>query len=82
MRLIYAILIGFLGSQTIWGQTLYFPPTTGNTWQTQSPTELGWCSDEIDPLVNFLATTNTKAFMVLKDGKIVNRAIFWHFYAR
>jgi CubicO group peptidase (beta-lactamase class C family) len=79
MRLIYAILIGFLGSQTIWGQTLYFPPTTGNTWQTQSPTELGWCNDQIDPLVNFLATTNTKAFMVLKDGKIVIEQYFGTF---
>lgn len=79
MRLIYAILIGFLVSQTIWGQTLYFPPTTGNTWQAQSPTELGWCNDQIDPLVSFLASTNTKAFIVLKDGKIVIEQYFGTF---
>jgi CubicO group peptidase (beta-lactamase class C family) len=50
---------------------LYFPPTTGNSWDTISPTSLGWCQDKIDTLLNFLDTKNTKAFIVLKDGKIV-----------
>jgi len=50
---------------------LYFPPTTGNSWDTLSPSSLGWCQDKIDTLLNFLDSKNTKAFIVLKDGKIV-----------
>ncbi len=50
---------------------MYFPPTTGNSWDTLSPSSLGWCQDKIDTLLNFLDSKNTKAFIVLKDGKIV-----------
>lgn len=50
---------------------MYFPPTTGNSWDTLSPASLGWCQDKIDTLLNFLDSKNTKAFIVLKDGKIV-----------
>ena len=50
---------------------LYFPPTTGNSWDTLSPSSLGWCQHKIDTLLNFLDSKNTKAFIVLKDGKIV-----------
>ena len=52
-------------------QSLYFPPISGNTWETTSPDSLGWCTDKIDPLFDFLKLKNTKAFIVLKDGKIV-----------
>lgn len=38
---------------------------------TLSPASLGWCHDKIDTLLNFLDSKNTKAFIVLKDGKIV-----------
>ncbi len=50
---------------------LYFPPISGNAWDTISPTSLGWCLDKIDTLSNYLEANNTKAFLVLKDGKIV-----------
>lgn len=65
--------------QSIFAQTLYFPPTTGNTWQTITPATLGWCEEQIPPLVTFLGTTNTKAFIVLKDGKIVMEQYFGTF---
>lgn len=51
-------------------QNLYFPPLNGNTWETVSPASLGWCEDKIDILHNYLEQKNTKAFIVLKDGKI------------
>ncbi len=60
-------------------QALYFPPVSGASWDTLSPLSLGWCPDKIDTLTDFLATKNTKAFIVLKDGKIVIEKYFGTF---
>ena len=57
-------------------QSLYLPPTAGNTWDTISPESLGYCQSKIDSLYAFLDTTNTKAFILLKDGKIVLEKYF------
>lgn len=48
---------------------LYFPPVTGNTWDTISPTSLGWCADKLDSVIQFAENKNTKALIILKDGK-------------
>lgn len=60
-------------------QSLYFPPTTGTTWDTISPNSLGWCPDRIDSLYDYLEGANSKAFIVLKDGKIVLEKYFGTF---
>lgn len=60
-------------------QNLYFPPLTGNTWETLSPDSLGWCQDKIDALYDFLETTNSKGFIYLKNGKIVLEKYFGTF---
>ncbi|MBK8877887.1 MAG: serine hydrolase [Haliscomenobacter sp.] len=60
-------------------QNFYFPPLTGSTWETVSPASLGWCTDQIDSLYRFLDQKNTKAFIVLKDGKIVLEKYFDQF---
>lgn len=57
-------------------QSLYFPPLSGNTWDTISPQTFNWCQEKIDSLYNFLDTNNTKAFILLKDGKIVLEKYF------
>ena len=57
-------------------QGLYFPPVTGNTWDTVSPQSLRWCRANIDSLYQFLEANNTKAFILLKDGKIVLEKYF------
>jgi len=57
-------------------QTLYFPPITGNAWDTASLESYGWCRDKVNPLYNYLEARNTKAFIVLKDGKIVMEKYF------
>ncbi|MBK6945841.1 MAG: serine hydrolase [Flavobacteriales bacterium] len=31
---------------------------------------MGWCADQIPPLLQYLDSNNTKAFIVLKDGRI------------
>lgn len=62
-------------------QSLYFPPLTGNTWDTISPASLGWCQPAIDSLYSYLEQTNTDAFIVLKNGKIVLEKYFGTFTA-
>ncbi len=58
---------------------LYFPPLLGSTWQMIPPSTLGFCPDRIDSLYQYLETTNTKSFILLKDGKIVLERYFGTF---
>lgn len=61
-------------------QNLYFPPVDNAAiWEMTSPSSLGWCTDKIDTLYNFLDKSNTKGFIVLKDGKIVLEKYFGTF---
>ena len=60
-------------------QTFYFPPASGTIWDTISPSSLGWCDDKIDTLLDYLETRNSKAFILLKDGKIVIEKYFGTF---
>ena len=78
MKKIILTLLFIVFSQISKAQ-LYFPPTSGNTWDTISPTSLGWCQDKIDTLLDFLDSKNTKAFIILKDGKIVIEKYFGTF---
>ena len=57
-------------------QSLYFPPTNDTGWAKLSPGGLGWDTTRIDSLYHFLSQNRTKAFLLLKDGKIV---IEWYF---
>lgn len=50
--------------------TLYFPPVEG-TWQTTTAASLRWNEDAIRLLCTNLEANGTRAFIVLKDGKIV-----------
>lgn len=59
---------------------LYFPPNVGN-WDTLSPTTLGWCPEKVQNLYDYLELTNSKAFILLKDGKIVLEKYFGTFTA-
>ena len=75
---VFALLtLGYLSK----AQSLYFPPTAINnqTWDTLSPSSLGWCVNKIQPLYDFLETENSKALIVLKDGKIVFEKYFGTF---
>lgn len=76
----YILLLLFILPFSVKSQ-LYFPPTTGNTWETTDPATLGWCQDSINQLYDYLETTNSKAFLILKDGKIVLEKYFGTFTA-
>lgn len=71
--ILFCFLCGSLTSQT------YFPPLTGNTWDTISPSDLGWCDDSIQVLYDYLESSDSKAFIVLKNGKIVLEKYFGTF---
>ena len=73
---ILILLFSFFSSRA---QSLYFPPIAGNDWDTISPASLGWCTDQIPSLLDFLESNHTKAFILLKDGKIVVEKYFGTF---
>ena len=73
-----AVLL-FCLQQNTNAQQLYFPPLAGNTWDTVTPASLGWCTNYIDTLNDYLQSTNTKAFIILKDGKIAHEKYFCTF---
>jgi CubicO group peptidase (beta-lactamase class C family) len=52
-------------------QNLYFPPNGSTDWETQPVNELGWDAVKLVELLAWLPTQDTRAFIVLKDGKIV-----------
>ena len=60
-------------------QNMYFPPLTGNVWESTSPQTLGWNEAKIPAFYDYLEQTNSKAFIVLKDGKIVMEKYFGTF---
>ena len=72
-------IVVFLCTIKSQSQSLYFPPLTDTTWETVSPASLGWNTNNIDTLMNFLAANSTKAFIVLKDGRIVLEHYFGSF---
>lgn len=77
MKNSFSLLVSlFLILQFSSAQNLYFPPNSGNTWATLDPSELGWCADKLDDLYQFLDEKNSKAFIILKDGKIVVERYF------
>ena len=75
----YSLLLFFLFESLIVRSQMYFPPITGNSWETTSPAELGWCEDQLPELISFLESNNTKAFIVLKNGRIVIENYFGTF---
>ena len=76
-----SLLVFFTANQyTVAAQSIYFPPINNNLmWDTVSPATLGWCTNRIDSLYNFLNLQRSKAFIVLKDGKIVLEKYFDNF---
>ena len=74
--IVLALLLNATAAQA---QQTYFPPIVGNTWETVDPAALGWCTDQLPALNSFLQQSNTKAFIVLKDGRIAIEQYFGTF---
>lgn len=57
----------------------YFPPVGSSTWETISPSNLNWQADSLEKLYEYLQAKKTKAFIILKDGRIVVEKYFGSF---
>ncbi len=79
MHRLFTVLLLLVFAASKAQSPLYYPPLTGNVWATTSPLSLGWCPDKIDSLYDYLGSKNTKAFIVLKDGRIVLEKYFGTF---
>ncbi|WP_283637194.1 serine hydrolase domain-containing protein [Aquaticitalea lipolytica] len=78
--LLYAVLLIFLTSCSSSDtptdtdptpEATYFPPLNSETWETVSPSDLGWNQSQLQPLLDYLALKNTKGFIILHNGKII-----------
>ena len=50
---------------------LYFPPNHSPEWATLDPIDLCWSTQHLPALFDFLEQNNTRAFILLVDGRIV-----------
>jgi CubicO group peptidase (beta-lactamase class C family) len=57
-------------------ETIYFPPTGTTDWATVTPESLGWHTVNLQALYDYLQQQDTRAFLVLKNGKIVLERYF------
>ncbi len=55
---------------------MYFPPTGSDEWQTTTPESLGWNTANLAALYDYLQQQDTRAFLLLKDGRIVLEKYF------
>jgi CubicO group peptidase (beta-lactamase class C family) len=58
---------------------LYFPPINSKDWQTASASSLKWNEAKLNNLHEYLQQKNTKAFIILHNGKIVSEKYFGDF---
>ena len=70
MKFINSFILFVIVSVTLNAQS-YFPPISSSNWDSISPSSLDYCQANIDSLYDYLDANNTKAFILLKDGKIV-----------
>ena len=73
------VVAALLLSINVKAQVAYFPPLLGATWDTLSPQRFAYQPNRIDSLYSFLEQKNTKAFLLLRDGKIVLERYFGAF---
>ncbi|MGV3597220.1 MAG: serine hydrolase [Bacteroidota bacterium] len=57
-------------------QNYYFPPVMGSQWDTVSPASLNWCTSRLDTVYKYLDFKDSKAFIILKGGKIAVEKYF------
>jgi CubicO group peptidase (beta-lactamase class C family) len=58
---------------------LYFPPNGSADWEAISPSLLGWNMGELNNTINYLQEKNTKAFIILYNGRVVVERYFGSF---
>lgn len=76
---VFLLMLSIALTAAVRGQDLYFPPVSGSEWQTMSLEEAELCEEGVDSLYDYLDEMDTKAFILLKDGKIVLEKYFGTF---
>jgi CubicO group peptidase (beta-lactamase class C family) len=49
----------------------YYPPSSGDEWETILPSDLGWDTTKLEEAVQYVGEHNSTAFLVLYRGRIV-----------
>ena len=62
-----------------WAQGLYYPPLTGSAWNSVTPAQLGWCPAGVDSVVTYAAQQDSKALLILHQGRMVVEEYFGTF---
>lgn len=57
-------------------EAIYFPPLNSDTWERKSISELNWNENQLQPLLDYLEEKNSKGFIILHNGKIVEEHYF------
>ena len=57
-------------------EAMYFPPNDATTWETKTIASLNWNQNNIQDLLTYLETKNSKSFIILHNGKIVMEYYF------
>lgn len=64
----FQLVTGLVQAQS---SSLYFPPINSEDWEKMSISEAGFDQEKMGEFLNWLSETDTRAFLILKDGKIV-----------
>jgi CubicO group peptidase (beta-lactamase class C family) len=55
----------------------YFPPLTGDTWETKTAASIGWDETKLQEAFDYAATRSSFGLIVLQHGKIVKEQ-YWN----
>lgn len=58
-------------------EAYYYPPLTGDTWDTKTAASLAWDEAKLQAAFNYAATKQTYGLIVLQHGKIVKEQ-YWN----
>lgn len=59
----------------------YYPPLTGDTWETKTAASINWDETKLQEAFDFAATKNTFGLIVLHHGKIVKEQ-YWNSWTK
>ncbi len=64
-------LFGTLPAPVAADDPMYFPPLTGDDWETVAPAAVGWNEAALDDALRFAEVEHSTAVVILQRGKIV-----------
>jgi len=62
--------------------TYYYPPLTGDTWEKVKPEDLGWDIPKLNETIEYIASNNSDALIILYKGRIVTEKYWNNFTAK